>query len=290
MSLLSVCITVSYRNKPLVLRDAVLELAPGEIVGLAGQSGSGKSTMSLAILGLLSRRHAEVSGKVLFNGVDLLTASEKQLRSIRGQQIALVLQSALSALNPSMSVGGHLWEAWRAHSREGREIWLPRVQELLTEVSLPCDEAFLNRYPRELSVGIAQRVLIGMSVLHRPSLLIADEPTSALDVITQSETRKLFQRMNQRFGTAILFISHDLLSVAAMCERVAILHDGCVVETGPTAAVFAKPIHPYTASLIHALPGLPQGNETMDLLNLATGLQSTDTKSGLIRKPSPELR
>ena len=277
MSLLSIDLTVSYAGKPGVLRHACLRIEPGETVGLAGQSGSGKSTMALAILGLMDRRTAAVSGEVMFNGVDLLKASEKQLRAIRGREIALVLQSALSSLNPSMTVGRHLWEAWRAHSAEGREIWLQRVSQLLRDVSLPASEEFLKRYPRELSVGIAQRVLIAMSVLHRPSLLIADEPTSALDVITQSETIKLFQGMNQRFGTAILFISHDLLSVASLCRRVAILHEGTIVETGPTVRVFANPRHPYTAKLIGALPGLPQSSITDDLLHLAAATE-TDVK------------
>ena len=274
MSLLAVNLTVGYSGKPDVLRNACLDIEPGETVGLAGQSGSGKSTLSLAILGLMNRRNSTVSGEVLFNGMDLLKAGEKQLRAIRGKEIALVLQSALSSLNPSMTVGRHLWEAWRAHSSEGREAWLRRVFQLLSEVSLPANEDFLKRYPRELSVGIAQRVLIAMSILHRPALLIADEPTSALDVITQSETLNLFKGMNQRFGTAILFISHDLLAVASLCERVAILHEGAIVETGPTASVFANPGHVYTRKLIHALPGLPQSCITDDLLQLAAATKT----------------
>ena len=246
----------------------------GETVGLAGQSGSGKSTMALAILGLMDRRTAAVTGEVVFNGTDLLKASEKQMRGIRGKEISLVLQSALSSLNPAMTVGRHLWEAWRAHSADGRGLWRQRVFQLLADVSLPANDAFLERYPRELSVGIAQRVLIAMSVLHRPSLLIADEPTSALDLITQSETLKLFQGMNERFGTAILFISHDLLAVASLCRRVAILNEGTIVETGPTASVFANPKHPYTAKLIRSLPGLPQAAATGDLLRLSAATQT----------------
>ncbi len=274
MSLLSVNITAGYVGKPQVLLNACLRIEPGETVGLAGQSGSGKSTMALAILGLMNRRTAVVSGEVLFNGADLLKANEKQLRALRGKEIALVLQSALSSLNPSMTVGRHLWEAWRAHSAEGREKWRQRVFQLLDDVSLPSNEDFLAKYPRELSVGIAQRVLIAMSVLHEPSLLIADEPTSALDVITQSETLKLFKGMNERFGTAILFISHDLLAVASLCQRVAILNEGTIVETGPTASVFANPRHPYTGKLIRSLPGLPQAAAVGDLLRLAAATQT----------------
>jgi len=276
--MLSLNLSVDYKTKPGVLKNACLRIETGEIVGLAGQSGSGKSTLSMAVLGLLGRGSAKVSGEVLFNGIDLLLASERELRSLRGREIALVLQSALSSLNPSMSVGKHLWEAWCAHSGESRKVWLARVMQLLNDVGLPAAEEFLKRYPRELSVGIAQRVLIAMSVLHRPGLLIADEPTSALDLITQAETLKLFQQMNQQFGTAILFISHDLLSVASLCQRVAILHEGAIVESGPTAKVFSKPLHPYTRSLMGALPGLPpiEASATSDLLNLAFGAD-TDT-------------
>ncbi|MBI4875720.1 MAG: ABC transporter ATP-binding protein [Acidobacteria bacterium] len=263
--LLSVSLSVDYPRKPGVLRNACLSVARGETVALVGQSGSGKSTLALALLRLLDVRGAQVRGRLRFDGRDLLAASEREMRRIRGREIGLVLQSALSSLNPLLPVGIQLREAWLAHcdrqgsAAERRERWNERLAQVLREVSLPAEAGFVKLYPSELSVGLAQRVLIAMAVLHRPALLIADEPTSALDVITQAEILRLFSELNQRHGTAILFISHDLLSVASLCHRAAILKDGEIVETNSTSEIFQRPRHPYTRDLIAALPQLPAG-------------------------------
>ena len=253
-SLLNAHLSVDYPNKPGVLRDVRLEIGEGEIVGLAGESGSGKSSMALALMRLLDHKAAAVRGEILFDGRDLLKLSGKQMRQIRGQEIALVLQSPLASLNPAMRIGTQLEEAWRAHlSRARAKQWRDRVVELFERVSLPADESFLRRYPRQLSVGQAQRVLIAMSVLHQPRLLIADEPTSALDAITQSEILELFRTLNREMNMALLFISHDLLATASLCSRIAILQRGQIIESGPTAQMFRDPRTDDTRALLEAV-------------------------------------
>jgi ABC-type dipeptide/oligopeptide/nickel transport system ATPase component len=257
--LLSARLSVDYRNKPGVLRDIFLEIGRGEIVGLVGQSGSGKSTLALALLRLLFLKGAKVRGQVIFLGEDLLPKTESELRSIRGRQMSVVLQSPLTALNPSLRIGAQLKEAWRAHSKAtGREC-LVAIRTALRSVSLPNDDDFLQRRPSQLSVGQGQRVIIAMAILHRPALLIADEATSALDTITQSEILSLFKQLNREMNMAILYISHDLLSVAALCHRIAILHDGEIAECDLPELIFNSPRHPYTRRLIAALPSRPPG-------------------------------
>jgi len=258
--LLRLRISAGYPGKPDVLREVAFEMAPGEIVGLVGRSGEGKSTLILSVLGLLGLKNGTCRGEILFHGRDLLGLNHKDMRQLRGLHIALVPQSPLSALNPNLRLGAQLEESWRAH-RSGKPDW----QALLASVSLPAERDFLRLYPRNLSVGMAQRFLIALALLHRPSLLLADEPTSALDTITQSEILALFRRLNQETGIGILYISHDLASVAALSHRVAILHQGEIVECASTAELFHAPKHPYTRQLLAAIPRLP-------LLGSAEGL------------------
>jgi ABC-type dipeptide/oligopeptide/nickel transport system ATPase component len=176
------------------------------------------------------------------------------MRQIRGRDIALVLQSPLSSLNPALRIGTQIEEAWRAHvSGAKSKEWKARALELFERVSLPSDESFLRRYPRQLSVGQAQRVLIAMAVLHRPRLVIADEPTSALDAITQGEILDLFRTLNREMNMALLFISHDLLAVASLCSRIAILQRGQIIESGPTAQMFRDPRTDDTRALLEAV-------------------------------------
>jgi ABC-type dipeptide/oligopeptide/nickel transport system ATPase component len=250
--LLSLNISVDYAAKPGVLRNVMLDVHPGEIVGLVGQSGSGKSTLAMTILRLVQLNGGKARGSVQFNGRDLMTLDERDLRRIRGKEIGLVLQSPMSALNPALKIGTQLKEAWRCQGGESAA-WKTRVMELLESVSLPPEEAFLRKYPRQLSVGLAQRVLIAMSIMHRPALLLADEPTSALDVITQAEILELFGRLSRDMNMAVLFISHDLPSVVRLCQRVAILHAGEIVEVAKTSQIFEAPRHPYTQRLVAAL-------------------------------------
>jgi len=247
-------LSVHYSGKNCVLRDVALDIRPGEIMGLVGQSGSGKSTLALAILGLLGMKNASAEGHVHFRGEDLLSRSEREMRKIRGKELALVLQSPLISLNPALRIRTQLKEAWRAHACGTAADCNNAIRATMASVSLPADDEFLARRPGQLSVGQAQRVLIAMAIVHHPSLLIADEATSALDVITQSEILALFASLNQQTGMGMLYISHDLPSVAGICHRIAILHEGEIVECAPAEQIFASPQHPYTQRLISALP------------------------------------
>ena len=272
--LLSVQITVRYPGKAPVLRGVSLEIARGEVVGLVGQSGSGKSTLAMAILGLLGRQRAVVEGSIIFQGADLLAMRERELRSLRGRAVSLVLQSPLASLNPALEIRTQLREAWRAHAsgkdnvkdKDTNDACDHAIESALKSVSLPGrhdDPDFLRKRASQLSVGQAQRVLIAMAILHRPALLIADEATSALDVITQSEILELFARLNRETGMSILYISHDLPSVAGICQRIAILHEGEIAESGPTRQIFTAPAHPYTRRLMAALPQVPTRPEDL---------------------------
>jgi ABC-type dipeptide/oligopeptide/nickel transport system ATPase component len=256
-TLLSAQFSVRFAGKPAVLRDVRLEIRRAEVVGLVGQSGSGKSTLAMAILGLLDKKRSQIEGSISFQGSDLLQFSERELRALRGRAVALVLQSPLSSLNPALRIRTQLKEAWRAHASGPSADCADAIRTSLQSVSLPADDEFLRKYPSQMSVGQAQRVLIAMAVMHRPALLIADEATSALDVITQSEILKLFRELNRSTGMAILYISHDLASVAGICDRIAILHQGEIVESGTTEQIFANPQHEYTQRLMAAIPRLP---------------------------------
>jgi peptide/nickel transport system ATP-binding protein len=254
--LLSVDLRVDFPNKPRTLSRVSFEIHRGEILGLVGESGSGKSTIALAILKLLGCNGGKTAGRLLFRGRDLLAASEGEMRNIRGREIGLVLQSPLSSLNPALRIGTQLAEAWRAHAKGTRNDLAAAIERALNSVGLPPEQEFRDRYPAQISVGQAQRVLIAMAIMHSPALLIADEPTSALDVITQSEIIKLFAELNRSMGSAVLYISHDLTSVASVCHRIAILHDGEIVECGSLDAVLTRPVHPYTQQLLACVPWL----------------------------------
>lgn len=224
--LLSVDLSVDYRTKPGALEGVRFDIEAGEAFGLVGESGSGKSTIALALLHLLDMRGGRARGALLFEGRDLLALKERELRRIRGSRMAMVPQSPVAALNPALRLEAHLREAWALHApapwREAR----PHVCDLMAEMGLPADDAFLRRYPHQVSVGQAQRVLIAMAVLHRPALLIADEPTSALDPVSAREILALFARLNRQNSMAMLYISHDLASVDALCSRVGVLDGG----------------------------------------------------------------
>ncbi|HEY6337710.1 MAG TPA: ABC transporter ATP-binding protein [Candidatus Sulfotelmatobacter sp.] len=258
--LLSAQVSVCYAGKA-VLRDVEFEIRRGEVLGLVGQSGSGKSTLAMAILGLLDGKRARVEGAIRFQDCDLLQLRERELRERRGRTLALVLQSPLSSLNPALKIRTQLKEAWKAHASGSGAECESAIRAALESVSLPSTDEFLRKYPSQMSVGQAQRVLIAMAVTHRPALLVADEATSALDVITQSEILALFRHLNRNTGMAILYISHDLASVAGICDRIAILHEGQIVECSATEEIFANPQHEYTKRLMAAMPQVPHPNK-----------------------------
>lgn len=236
-----------------ILHDLEFELQRGEVLGLVGSSGAGKSTLVLSLLGLLPWRGGRVAGEVALEGRNLLQLPEHALRELRGRRVALIPQSPMTALNSAISLRRHFQEAWRAHEQAGRGAFMARVEELLAEVQLPADARFLRRRPSEISVGQAQRVLIALALLHRPELIIADEPTSALDPVTQTQIVDLLKRLNRKHGTTLLYVSHDLVSVLLLSDRIAVLDAGTIVETSPVSDIH-RAKHPATIRLLNALP------------------------------------
>jgi ABC-type glutathione transport system ATPase component len=239
-------------GKTAVLHDVACTLAPGEIVALVGLSGSGKSTLALSLLRLLHYRGGDVSGTIRLAGRELSGLTQREMRAVRGKLIGYVPQSPAAALNDRLRVGALLDETWRAHSRERPAERF--FEQLLESVHLPAAQDFREKRAGELSTGQGQRLLIALAIMHRPPVLLSDEPTSALDAITQAAVLRLFEDLNRRQGTAVLFISHDLLSVASLGHRVEILHQGRIVESGPPASIFTNPQHPFTQELVKAIP------------------------------------
>ena len=233
------------------VRGVDLELQVGETLGLAGESGCGKSSLGGALLRLLPAG-TEVTGEVLLEGENVLTMKPGRLRAVRWTGMAIVFQGALHTLNPVQRVGDQIGEAVRLHSAAGDGSVKSRVGELLELVGLPARRA--RDYPHQLSGGQRQRVLIGLALACDPRLLIADEPTTALDVMVQAQVLRLLEDLQERFGLAIVFITHDLSTLAEVCRRVAVMYAGRIVEDGPSAEVLQSPQHPYTRALLAAFP------------------------------------
>jgi ABC-type glutathione transport system ATPase component len=247
---------VHFGDRPVVSIDH-LEIGDGEIVGLAGESGSGKSMTTLAILGLAGTVGATVTGSIRLDGAELTGLSEADLRRVRGRRIAAIFQSPAMAFNPVFRVGHVVTRALRLHGLTGGEAD-DRAAAALREVLLAPD--LLRRYPGELSGGQLQRVAIALALALRAELLLADEPTSALDVTVQAEVLDLLRELRAREGLSILFISHDLAVVADLCDRVAVMRAGSIVEEGPVGQVLAQPEDAYTAELLAAVPAVRAGS------------------------------
>jgi oligopeptide/dipeptide ABC transporter ATP-binding protein len=237
------------------VRELSFSIAPGEVVGLAGESGSGKSAAALAVMRLLPPQ-ARMSGGIFFEGRDLTAAGEAEMRRLRGAEIAMIFQEPMTALNPVMRAGEQIAEAVRAHARVTRRQAAERALEALRVVAMPDPGQQARAYPHQLSGGMRQRVMIAMAIVNRPRLLIADEPTTALDVTIQAQILELLAELRRRFGLAMLLISHDLAVTSQVAQRIAVMYAGSIVESGSRNDIFAAPAHPYTRGLLQAAPTL----------------------------------
>ncbi|UCE01790.1 MAG: ABC transporter ATP-binding protein [Candidatus Latescibacterota bacterium] len=245
---------------------ATLEVRRGEIVGLVGESGCGKSVTALSILGLLPHPGRVVAGEIRFDGRSLLNLDSESMRSLRGREIAMVFQEPASALNPVFSCGEQIAEVLRTHRRMKHPQARARAVELLTRVRFPDPARLADRYPHELSGGMCQRVMLAMALACGPKLLVADEPTTALDVTVQAQILDLILELQRDTGMAVLLITHDLGVVAQVATRVAVMYAGRVVEAGARDALFETPQHPYTSGLLRSRPRLSGGPQRLDAI------------------------
>ena len=255
------------------------EVQRGRTLGIVGESGSGKTVSSLTTLGLTRSQGARVSGRILFEGRDLVALSEAELRAIRGNDIAMIFQDPLSSLHPFFKVGAQLIEALRAHQDISKAQARARAIELLGLVGIPDPPRRVDDYPHEFSGGMRQRAMIAMALANEPKLLIADEPTTALDVTVQAQILALLERLQRELGMAIVIITHDLGVVAEMADDIAVMYAGRIVETASAATVFEAPEHPYTWGLLKSIPTLSSSRDE-DLVPIP------GTPPSLIQRPS----
>ncbi|GAB3586668.1 ABC transporter ATP-binding protein [Calidifontibacter terrae] len=253
-------LTVDFGTKgktPFRAVDGVsFDVRPGQTVGLVGESGCGKSVTSMAIMGLLPKRGNKVGGSVVFEGTDLLTLSDKQMRDRRGRDVAMIFQDPLSSLNPVVPLGIQVTEVIERHRGLSRKKAMPEARDLLDKVGIPDPNRRLREYPHQLSGGMRQRALIAMALACQPRLLIADEPTTALDVTIQAQILALLKELVQESDTALIMITHDLGVVAGLCDEVNVLYGGRIVERAWRHDLFAQPRHPYTQGLLDSIPRL----------------------------------
>jgi peptide/nickel transport system ATP-binding protein len=238
-----------------------LSVAKGATLGLVGESGCGKSVTSLAIMGLLSKHSAEVSGSIRFDGFDLLEVSDQTLRDLRGNRLAMIFQEPMTSLNPSFTIGDQIIETILRHRGGTRRTARERAIELLRRVHMPSPEKRIDEYPHKLSGGMRQRVMIAMALACDPRLLIADEPTTALDVTLQAQILDLMRELKAASGAAIILITHDLGVVAEVCDEVAVMYAGEIVERAGVDELFAQPQHPYTVGLLGSIPRLDRSSQ-----------------------------
>jgi peptide/nickel transport system ATP-binding protein len=240
-----------------------LTIRRGETLGLVGESGCGKSVTALSVMGLLAKASAEVSGRIRFDGADLLTLPDRAMRNLRGDRLAMIFQEPMTSLNPSFSIGEQIAESLIHHRGLSRQAARARTIELLRLVKIPSPEQRVDDYPHRLSGGMRQRAMIALALACDPELLIADEPTTALDVTIQAQILELMRDLKASTGIAIILITHDLGVVAEICDHVAVMYAGEIVEYAPVDALFAAPQHPYTIGLLGSIPRLEEKNETL---------------------------
>jgi oligopeptide transport system ATP-binding protein len=239
------------------------DIAPGETLGIVGESGCGKSVTSLAILGILARAGRVTSGSAMFEGRDLIKLSDEELRGVRGRKIAMIFQDPMTSLNPVLTIGYQIQEVLRTHFGLDKRDSADRAAELLDRVGIPNAPARLRDYPHQFSGGMRQRAMIAMALACEPKLMIADEPTTALDVTIQAQILDLLRELVAEQDTALILITHDLGVVAGMCERVNVMYAGMFMETGTADQVFAQPRHPYTLGLLQSVPRLDAARKTL---------------------------
>lgn len=239
---------------------------PGEVLGIVGESGCGKSVTSLSVMRLISAPGKIVEGEIIFDGKDMVKASEEEMMQVRGNRISMIFQQPQSALNPVFRAGDQISEVLNIHQDFGKEAGRDRAVELLKLVGIPEPESRADAFPHELSGGMSQRVMIAMALACVPDLLIADEPTTALDVTIQAQILDLMRDMRKQLGSAMILITHDLGVIAEMANRVAVMYAGEVVEESPVASLFDAPHHPYTKGLIGSIPVLGEVRERLDVI------------------------
>ncbi len=250
-------LSVSFRTERGLLKaveNLSFTLAPGEILSVVGESGSGKSLTSLAVMGLIDDPNAVLSGSIRYKGRELMGLSKRQLRDVRGDEIAMIFQDPMSAMTPVYTIGWQIAEQVRAHSKLTRRQARTRAVDLLGEMGMPNPTLQVDRFPHQLSGGMRQRAMIAMALSCNPSLLIADEPTTALDVTVQAQILRLIEQLRRDHGSSIIFITHDMGVVAEVADRVMVMYAGKVVERGPKPDLFAAPGHPYTVGLLDSIP------------------------------------
>ncbi|MFA7384093.1 MAG: ABC transporter ATP-binding protein [Desulfurivibrionaceae bacterium] len=269
-----------------VLDQVSFAIGPGETAALVGESGSGKSVTALSILGLLEKEAAKIEGQVLFNGEDLVSCPEDRLRRIRGNRIAMIFQEPMTSLNPVYSIGVQLMEPLMLHQGVSKKEAAVKAEHLLERCGIADAAQRLNSFPHQLSGGQRQRVMIAMALACRPDLLIADEPTTALDVTIQAQILALIKEIQQELGMALLLITHDLNMVEKIASQVHIMHEGRIVESGPTAEVFSNPQDPYTIKLLNSVPHEPPTpkDNPPPLLTAASLSCHFPIKAGVLRR------
>ena len=244
--------------------DISFEIAPKETLGIVGESGSGKSVTALSILGLLPKPQGQIhGGEIIFQGKDLVNASEKELRNIRGNSISMIFQEPMTSLNPVYTIKYQITEAIRTHSEIGKDEAAEMVVELLKKVGIPDPEKRADNYPHEMSGGMRQRAMIAMALACNPQLIIADEPTTALDVTVQAQILDLLRELQNQIGMSIMLITHDLGVVAEMTDRTVVMYAGKIAEYTTTEKLFRNPCHPYTQGLMESIPRIDQDTERL---------------------------
>jgi oligopeptide/dipeptide ABC transporter ATP-binding protein len=240
-----------------------LRIEPGETLGIVGESGSGKSTLALTILRLLPPAARIASGRMLFEGEDLLQKTDAQMRRVRGKRIAMILQDPMASLNPLFTIGDQVAEPVRVHEGVGRAAAWRRACDLLKAVRIPSPQTRLSQHPHEMSGGMRQRIVGAIGISCEPRLLIADEPTTSLDLTIQAQYLNLLRELKRAHGLSLIFITHNLGIVAKMCDQLAVMYAGRVVECGPVRKVFKAPAHPYTKALLNSMPRMSDGGRRL---------------------------